>query len=69
MKGFILEKPHKLTPRQESCLKASKEIAVKYIELGRLSMDSFPARFAQIYRAVQEAIDIDQDTLNTKTTD
>jgi hypothetical protein len=44
---------YKLTPRQEACLKVSKEIAVKYIELGRMGLANFPENFANIYKAVE----------------
>jgi hypothetical protein len=38
---------------QEQILRASKEIAVKFIEVGRIS----PSNFADIFRTVYEAID------------
>lgn len=38
---------------QEQVLRASKEIAVKFIEVGRLS----PGNFADTFKAIYEAID------------
>ena len=51
------EKIDRLTPREESCLKVTKEIVVKYIELGRLGMGNFAESFASIYQGVQKALD------------
>jgi hypothetical protein len=49
--------PDRLSPRQEAYLKASKEIAVKFIETGRLSAAAFGETFAQIYRAVKQTVE------------
>lgn len=38
---------------QDQVLKASKEIAVKFIEVGRIS----PANFAENFKTIYEAID------------
>jgi hypothetical protein len=38
---------------QEQILRASKEIAVKFIEVGRIS----PSNFAEIFRTIYDAID------------
>ncbi|RJQ82211.1 MAG: hypothetical protein C4519_08075 [Desulfobacteraceae bacterium] len=38
---------------QEQILRASKEIAVKFIEVGRLS----PTNFAEIFKTIYDAID------------
>jgi hypothetical protein len=47
----------RLSPRQEAYLKASKEIAVKFIESGRLSAAGFAETFSQIYRAVKDTVE------------
>ena len=47
----------RLSPRQEAYLKASKEIAVKFIGTGRLSAAAFGETFAQIYRAVKQTVE------------
>jgi len=47
----------RLSPRQEVYLKAAKEIAVKFIETGRLSAAAFGETFAQIYRAVKQTVE------------
>ncbi len=49
--------PDKLSPRQESYLKTSKEIAVKFIETGRLNLASFSEVFEQIYSGVKTAVE------------
>ncbi|MCB2185888.1 MAG: hypothetical protein KQJ78_05685 [Deltaproteobacteria bacterium] len=49
--------PDRLTPRQDAVLKASKEIAVKFIETGRLTVASFGETFRQIYKGVKEAVE------------
>jgi hypothetical protein len=48
---------HRLSPREESYLKASKEIAVKYIETGRISVAAFDDAFKRIFRTVKETIE------------
>jgi len=40
----------------EQILKAAKEIAVKFIETGRLSPTAFPEAFPSIYRTVAETV-------------
>ena len=52
--------PERLSPRQEAYLKAAKEIAVKYVETGRISTAAFQEAFEQIYRAVAETVDRDK---------
>ena len=47
----------RLTPREEAYLKTSKEIAVKFIETGRLSAAAFGETFSQIYRAVKDTVE------------
>ncbi len=49
--------PERLSPSQESYLKASKEIAVKFIETGRLSVAAFGEAFEQIYSAVKQTVE------------
>ena len=39
----------------ELALKATKEIVVKFIEVGRLSVNSFESVWKQIYRTVYES--------------
>ena len=51
-----MDSPDKLTPREEACLKVTKEIVVKYIELGRLGMGNFNESFASIYQGVRTAL-------------
>lgn len=41
---------------QEQILRASKEIAVKFIEVGRLSPGSFPETFRSIYEAIDTTV-------------
>ena len=41
---------------QEQILRASKEIVVKFIEVGRLSPGSFPETFKTIYEAIDATV-------------
>jgi hypothetical protein len=47
----------RLSPREEAYLKTSKEIAVKFIETGRLSTTNFQESFGLIYRAVRDTVE------------
>ncbi len=40
----------------EQILRAAKEIAVKFIEMGRLSPNAFPDFFREIYKAIEETV-------------
>lgn len=42
--------------RTDLILKTAKEVAVKYIETGRLPLSSFTDAFATIYRAVDKVV-------------
>ncbi|HSO19743.1 MAG TPA: hypothetical protein VLT88_09815 [Desulfosarcina sp.] len=44
------------TNQDEQILRASKEIAVKFIETGRISPTGFAEAFKAIYRAVDETV-------------
>ncbi len=46
----------KKTPTEELILRASKEIVVKFIEVGRVSPTSFPEVFSSIYRSVAATV-------------
>lgn len=48
--------PQRLSPQQEALLKAAKEIAVKFIETGRLSVAAFEEAFPQIYRTIRDTV-------------
>ncbi|MEW5911694.1 MAG: hypothetical protein AB1814_04000 [Thermodesulfobacteriota bacterium] len=48
--------PPRLSPQDEAVLKAAKEIAVKFIETGRLSLAAFDEAFPQIYRTIHDAV-------------
>ncbi len=41
---------------EEQILKASKEIAVKFIETGRVSPTTFPETFKTIYKTVEDVV-------------
>ena len=41
---------------EEKILSVSKEIVVKFIEVGRISPSSFGETFKDIYKAVKEAV-------------
>ncbi|MBU4565085.1 MAG: hypothetical protein KMY53_05700 [Desulfarculus sp.] len=46
----------RLSPRQEALLKASKEIIVKFIESGRMSVSAFEEAFPQVYKALSKTM-------------
>ncbi|MCF8032140.1 MAG: hypothetical protein K9K66_02730 [Desulfarculaceae bacterium] len=50
----------RLTPRQESLLKASKEIIVKFIESGRMSVSAFEEAFPQVYNTLKDTLKKDK---------
>ena len=41
---------------EEQILRASKEIVVKFIEVGRLSPTSFPETFRTIYQSIDDTV-------------
>jgi hypothetical protein len=45
-----------MTSVDEQILRAAKEIVVKFIEVGRVSPNSFPESFREIYDAVHGAV-------------
>jgi hypothetical protein len=51
---------------EEHVLRASKEIVVKFIEVGRLSPTSFPETFKTIYQTIDETVrgNLAQDSEN-----
>ncbi len=50
------ESPAPLAPREEAILKAAKEITVKFIEVGRVSPQSFPETFKMVVDAVRQSL-------------
>jgi hypothetical protein len=45
-----------MTSIEEQILRATKEIVVKFIEVGRISPTSFNESFKSIYRAISESV-------------
>ncbi|MGD9009294.1 MAG: hypothetical protein PVG41_15315 [Desulfobacteraceae bacterium] len=45
---------------QEQILRASKEIAVKFIEVGRLSPSSFNQTFKDIYQTIESTVRLEE---------
>lgn len=45
-----------MKPGEEMVLKVAKEIAIKYIEIGRLPLTAFDEAFKGIYRTVKETV-------------
>ncbi len=45
-----------LKKEDELALKVTKEIVVKFIEVGRLSVDTFDEAFTRIHETVREAL-------------
>jgi hypothetical protein len=48
--------PIVMKPEEELVLKVTKEIVIKYIEIGRLPLTSFDEAFRTIHKTVQETI-------------
>lgn len=48
--------PMKMASMDEQILRAAKEIAVKFIEMGRVSPTGFDEAFKQIYTAIESAV-------------
>jgi hypothetical protein len=46
----------KMKQEDEMVLKVTKEIVVKFIEMGRLSLSSFDDAFRKIHKTVQDAV-------------
>ena len=46
---------------EEQVLRASKEIAVKFIEVGRISPSNFPETFASIFQAIDTTVNANTD--------
>lgn len=40
----------------DAIFKVAKEVIVKFIEVGRLSPDSFAERFAEVYSTIKETV-------------
>lgn len=45
---------------EEAVLKVSKEIIIKYIEIGRLALGNFDEAFRSVYRTVRETVESDK---------
>ena len=45
-----------MKPEEEMVLKVTKEIVIKYIEIGRLPLTSFDEAFKAVYSTVQETV-------------
>lgn len=46
-----------LSPREELAFKVTKEIVVKFIEVGRLSPASFPETFKMVIDTVRQSLE------------
>lgn len=47
------------TITDEAVFKVAKEVAIKFIEVGRLSPEGFPAGFATIYNSIKNTVQKD----------
>jgi hypothetical protein len=45
-----------MKPEEEMILKVTKEIVIKYIEIGRLALANFDEAFRSIHKTVQETV-------------
>ena len=50
----------KMTSMDEQVLRAAKEIAVKFIEVGRITPTNFEATFKQIHGTIDSAVKKDE---------
>ena len=50
------EGKNRMASLEEQVLRASKEIVVKFIEVGRVSPTGFPELFKSVYRTVDQAV-------------
>ena len=48
------------TISDDTILKMTKEIAVKFIEVGRLTPSTFNETFKEIHRTIEETVDSDE---------
>jgi hypothetical protein len=48
--------PHAKPVSEEAILKVAKEIAVKFIEVGRLSPANFGETFMDIYKSIRDTV-------------
>ena len=59
-KKNIREIDHSSSVSRETILKISKEIAVKFIEVGRITPATFPTTFKTIYSTINQAVRKDE---------
>lgn len=45
-----------MKPEDELALKVAKEIVIKFIEVGKVSVSSFDEVFGQVYASVRDAL-------------
>ena len=45
-----------MKPEEEMILKVSKEIIIKYIEIGRLALGNFDEAFHSVYQTVKDTV-------------
>lgn len=50
------KKDNNKTVSDEAILKISKEIAVKFIEVGRITPATFPTAFSTIYATIKQTV-------------
>ena len=51
-----MEEKAEMASLEEQVLRASKEIVVKFIEVGRVSPSGFPELFKSVYRTIDRAV-------------
>jgi hypothetical protein len=53
-------KPEPVKSEEELILKVTKEIVIKYVEIGRLALNNFDEAFKGIYKTVKETVQHDK---------
>lgn len=46
-----------MTPDEEKILKVTKEIMIKFIEMGRISPTGFSQYFKEVYKTIKETLE------------
>ncbi|MCD6320413.1 MAG: hypothetical protein J7M03_07005 [Candidatus Desulfofervidaceae bacterium] len=46
-----------MTPDEEKILKITKEIMIKFIEMGRISPTGFSQSFKEVYKTIKETLE------------
>ena len=54
-----------MTKEEEKILAITKEILVKFIEIGRVSLTQFDSVFQSVFQTVKSSVSLDESDLDT----